>query len=305
MLRKLPILILLFATTLFAKDRVVTISPAASVTGVVSAVNGNLVSIAGGAITIDVANAKFVDGDALKPGMLITATVQDSTSSPLVASAVAIIRSTDLTLTGTVQSVDVAGSQFSLLGKSIRTNASTTFVNGSGIASVQSGMMVLVEANVVSGAITASRVTLIAPIPPRPETATGTVKSIGSTAWVITVKDHDTTFVINAATKILGDPKVGDKVEVLFTVDSAHANVALSIMKSIEAPKVVKFSGVVKSLGASSWVITRDDDHRDVTIKWPDNVRLFPAVAVGDHVDVVALENSDGTYTLVMIVPRR
>src|SRR6185436_13845880 len=114
-----------------------------------------------------------------------------------------------------------------------------------------------------------------------------------------------TTFVVNGATKIIGSPRVGDRVEVLYTVDSANANVAISIVKVVEPPKVVKFTGVVKSIASTQWVITRDDDHKDVVVKFGDNVRLFPAVAVGDHVEILALENSDGTFTLVTIAPKR
>jgi hypothetical protein len=133
----------------------------------------------------------------------------------------------------------------------------------------------------------------------------GVVKSIGTAEWVITVDQHDTTFVVNASTKILGSPKAGDKVDVLYTVDTANANVALSIIKSIEVPKISKFTGVVKSIAGPRWVITRDDDHKDVAVNWPESVRIFPIVKVGDRVEVLAIEQTDGTYTAVLIVPRR
>ena len=112
------------------------------------------------------------------------------------------------------------------------------------------------------------------------------VKSIGTAEWVITVDKRDTTFVVNASTKILGSPKAGDKVEVLYTVDSAHANVALSIIKSVEVPKLAKFTGVVKSIDGRRWVITRDDDHKDVVVNWPESVRIVPVAKVGDRVEV-------------------
>lgn len=323
MTRKLAVLVLLFAVSLFAKERSVAppkqddgriaLGSGASVTGEVSSVNGNVITLAGG-VAIDASNAKILHFEgsatiaAVKPGMLITATVKDPESistGPLVATAIAILRSADVTFTGTIQNVDTAGNQFLLLNRTIKVDANTRFVNASGIADVKANMLAVVEANVAGNALVASRVTVAAPIPPRPQTATGVVKSIGSNSWVITVRDRDTTFVVNATTKILGDPRVGDKVEVLYTVDSAHANVALAIVKHIEVPKVVKFSGVLKSIEAHHLVITRDDDQKDVIVKWPENVRIFFVVRPGDRVDVVATENADGTYSLITIVPKR
>lgn len=318
--------VLLFTLTALAKDRAVAsskpgrppgaIGNGSSVTGEVTAVSGNLITLAGGVVTIDATDAKILNGDraatiaAIQPGTLILATLRetDSVSGPLVASAIAILRNADVTFTGTTQSVDVAGSQFVLLGRTIKVGAGTTFVNFGdqpSIGSLQANMLVIVEADVAAGALVATRITLISPIPPRPHVVSGVVKSIGTDAWVITVDKLDTTFVVNASTKILGAPKAGDKVEVLYTVDSAHANVALSIIKSVEVPKLAKFTGVVKSIDGRRWVITRDDDHRDVVVNWPESVRIFPVAKVGDRVEVLAIEQTDGTYTAVLIVPRR
>jgi hypothetical protein len=321
------LLIFVFALTALGKERAVAprkqddsrlaIGSGASVTGEVTAVSGNLITLAGGLVTIDATNAKILRGDgastiaAIEPGALIIATLQETgtaSTGPLVATAIAILRNADVTFTGTTQSVDVAGNQFQLLNRTIKVDAGTTFVNfgdRASIAGLQSQMHVIVEANVAAGALVASRITLIAPVATLPQLTSGVVKSIGTEAWVITVRDHDTTFAVNASTRILGSPKAGDKVDVLYTVDSAHTNVALSIIKSFEAPKVVHFNGVVKSIDRPRWVITRDDDHKDVVVDWPLSDHI-PAIAkVGDRVSVVATENSDGTYTAIAIVPRR
>jgi hypothetical protein len=321
------ILACLFAVSTLAKDRAVAsskpgrppvaIGSGASVTGEVTAVSGNLITLAGGLVTIDATNAKILRGGGaatiadLESGALIIATLRETdtqSTEPLVATAIAILRNADVTFTGTTQSVDVPGSQFLLLGRTIKVDADTTFVNfgdQASIASLQANMLVIVEADVAAGALVATRITLISPIPPRPHVVSGVVKSIGTEAWVITVDKHDTTFVVNASTKILGSPKAGDKVEVLYTVDTAHANVALSIIKSVEVPKIVKFTGVVKSIDGPRWVITRDDDHKDIAVNWPESVRIFPVARVGDRVEVLALEQTDGTYTAILIVPRR
>jgi hypothetical protein len=329
MSRKLAaaLLVLLFAITALAKERSVAsskhggspvgIGSGASVTGEVTSVSGNLITLAAGLVTIDATNAKILGGQgastiaAIQPGTLIIATLQETgtvSTGPLVANAIAILRNADVTLTGTTQNVDVAGSEFLLLNRTIEVDAGTTFVNfgaQASIASLQANMLVIVEADVIAGALVARRITLISSIPPRPHVVSGVVKSIGTEAWVITVDGNDKTFVVNASTRILGSPKAGDKVEVLYTVDTAHANVALSIVKSIAVPKIVKFTGVVKSIDSPRWVITRDDDHKDVVVNWPESVRIFPVARVGDRVEVLAIEHSDGTYTAIMIVPRR
>jgi hypothetical protein len=329
MSRKLvpALFVVLFAITALAEERTIArpqqgerrpgIGSGASVTGEVVSVSGNLIALAGGLVTIDATGAKILHGRgaatiaAIEPGALITATLQEpatGSTGPLVANAIAILRNADVTFTGTTQSVDVAGNQFLLLNRTIEVDASTAFVNfgdGGSIASLHANMFVLVEADVVAGHLVASRVTLIASIPSRPQHASGVVKSIGTGAWVIAVRDQDTTFVVNPSTRILGSPKAGDKVEVLYTVDSAHARVALTIIKSIEVPRVVTFTGIVKSIDGPLWVITRDDDHRDVVVDWPLSVRLSPVAGVGDRVRVVATENPDGTYTAAVIVPHR
>ncbi|HYK02213.1 MAG TPA: DUF5666 domain-containing protein [Thermoanaerobaculia bacterium] len=316
----------LLALTTLAEERGVTrpqqgerrpgLASGASVTGEVGAVSGTLITLAGGLVTIDATNARILDGrgaatiEAIQPGALIAATLQEpgtTSTGPLAATAIAILRNADVTITGTIQSVDVAGSQFLLLGRTIEVDAGTTFVNFGGqgsIASLHANTFVLVEANVADGALVASRVTLIAPIPSRPQHASGVVKSVGTDAWVIAVDHQDTTFVVNASTRILGSPRAGDRVEVLYTVDSAHARVALSIIKSFELPRIVTFTGIVKSIQTPLWVITRDSDKQDVTVDWPLSTRISPVANVGDRVEVVATENADGTYTAIAIVPR-
>ena len=321
------LLSLVFVMTAVANDRAIDrlkdrdgrlgIGGAASVTGEVTAVSGNLITLAGGHFTIDATNAKILHGRGLatiadvEVGALITATLQEPgtvSTAPLVANTIAILRNADVTFTGTIQSVDSAGNQFLLLNETIKVDAETTFVNfgnDASLASLRSNMLVLVEADAAAGGLVASRVTLIAAIPPRPQFASGVVKSIGTEAWVITIRDRDMTFVVNPSTKILGSPKAGDRVEVFYNVDSAHANVALSIVKSFDAPKFVEFTGVVKSVNPPLWVITREGDRKDVVVDWPESVRFPPVARVGDRVVVVGVENADGTYRAFAILPRR
>src|SRR5215203_265349 len=173
------LLVCLLALTTFAKERAVAarkqddarlaIGSGASVTGQVTAVSGNLITLADGLVTIDATNARILHGD----GAATIAAIQRG------ALIIATLRNADVTFTGTTQSVDVAGNQFLLLNRTIKVDAHTAFVNFGdhpSIAGLQPNTMVIVEANVVSGALVASRITLIAPIPPRPEISSGVVK---------------------------------------------------------------------------------------------------------------------------------
>jgi hypothetical protein len=314
------LVVLLFAVTAVAKQRAVAVpkpeedarvkGAGASVTGRVTTVNGTLIEIAGGLVPIDASHAKLINGRdgatiaEIRPGMLIIAAVANPdhiTTGPLVASTIAVVHSADLSMIGLVQIVDTTGNQFFVLNRNVKVDSSTSFENfgtGATLGNVQSNMLVEVDANVSGSSLVASRVRLIVPVPPRPEFASGTVKSVGADSWVITVHENDVTFVVNAHTKIVGSPKAGDKVEVLYMVDNAHANVALSIIKSVELPKLVTFTGKIKALDPPKLVLTLDDG-KEVVILWPESIRISPAVNVGNRVRVTALENPDGTYLLV------
>jgi hypothetical protein len=110
------------------------------------------------------------------------------------------------------------------------------------------------------------------------------------------------TFAINAQTRIAGSPKVGDTVEVIYTVDSSNRRVAVSIIKfdPTPAPMVRHFQGRVKTIGAAAWTITVNGT--DQTFAVNDSTAIMPGITVNDPVDVLALVRNDGTMTAVAIV---
>ena len=65
----------------------------------------------------------------------------------------------------------------------------------------------------------------------------------------------DTTVAIDAQTKVLGDAKVGDVVQVIANVDSGHNYIAIAIIKTqlLSPPEPVAFavSGTVKTISAT------------------------------------------------------
>ena len=136
---------------------------AGAVSGTVTSVSGNTISLANGLVTIDATNAKII-GDhgaqatiaAVTPGSLVMAVLSNTTSAanaPLAATLVAVMHQSQVTLTGIVTAVDSAHSTLTLLGRTIQVNAQTSFdapFHGStikGIADVQPNEIVTVDAN--------------------------------------------------------------------------------------------------------------------------------------------------------------
>lgn len=322
--RKLAALALvLFACTAFARVRSVshpdTRIGQGTVSGTVSGVQGNLVQIAGGTITIDASQAKIAVGRGregtvadIRPGMQLFAALRassPSTHGALPATVITVTSPADATLSGAVQSVDTAGRSFLLLNQTIRTDANTSFggyrrEGGTSFADIQPNVIVHVQADNVGGQLVAREVLVVAPAPPQVGHARGTVESIGAESWTVKTERETITLVVNAQTKIAGSPKVGDTVEVLYTIDSAHRYVAVSIIKFERlTPTFQHFHGRVKTIGATSWTVTVDGADRTFTVN--ENTKIMPGIAVGDPVDVVAVKRDDGTLLALTIVRLR
>lgn len=321
MTRKVPVLLLLvFASIAFAGTRAVESGArthsGATAGGIVTAVNGNLIQLADGAITIDATNAKI--NSTIEPGMILFATLERSDvapNAPLPAATITVTRLPDGTLFGPVQSVDTARSTFTLLGRTIHVNADTSFgglqksrdTAKPGLSDILPNHIVQVTVDERNGQLLAKTVLLIAPAPPEIHTTRGTVKNIGTASWVIErERGDDITVLIDAQTKIVGSPKAGDVVEVLYRVDSSNAFVAISIIK-FERPKppaidIFRFSGRVESIAADAWVVAKSEGGEKVKLKIDRKTQIDPAVKAGDLVEVLAQRNEDGTVTALMIV---
>jgi len=233
--------------------------PGTTVSGFVTAVSGSNVTLANGLVTIDVSHATITNdrgGTAtITPGSLIFATVQSGTS--LVASTVVISNTAQVTLSGPVQSVNASAGTLQLLGLTIHTDANTSFGGDHAIrvlSDIATNDVVVVQANNVGGALVASSILVFAPMQQVfPTLLHGAVKTIGTDSWVITDSHRgDTTVVVNQQTRILGAPKVGDVVDVLANVDSAHNFVAIAISVSPVGHAQSHITGVLKSKAITS-----------------------------------------------------
>lgn len=84
----------------------------------------------------------------------------------------------------------------------------------------------------------------------------GVVKTTGATSWTFGPKageGPDRLFAVNAKTRILGDPKVGDEVDVLAQAQADGSFLAIVIARTVPPPDVstrVTFEGVLVSMTA-------------------------------------------------------
>lgn len=324
MSRNLPVLLALVLSAFTATARVRAVShpdvrsDGGTVSGTVSRVQGNLIEIANGAIAVDASNAKIVASRGreatvadIKPGMQLFAALRASTPSAnggLPAALITVSAAADATLNGAIVTVDGANRSFSLLNETIHVDDATSFGGykreaGTSFADLQPNVIVHVQADNVNGRLIAREVLVVAPAPPQVGHVRGTVKSIGADSW--TVENEAKTIVtltVNAQTKIAGSPKVGDTVEVLYHVDSAHNFVAVSIVKfdRVDPPKPAQFTGTVKSIAGNAWVITNDG--KDTKFVTNERTLIGPNIVVGDRVAVIAIRDSAGVYTAVSVL---
>ncbi|MDL2717465.1 MAG: DUF5666 domain-containing protein [Acidobacteriota bacterium] len=294
---------------------------ASSIEGTVSAVTGTVLDVIGGQFRIDVANATIESGDGPSSGPLpatgipvgarIVAQVPvgDALSTvfpppPLPATHVVVFLPRDGQLVSTIQGVDVAGGKFTMFFHSVSTNRSTKWAgfgpNGpvKGIGDLSAGMLAIVSV-VNSGGLLATSVEAFGTVtPPHLIAFRGPVQSIGATQWQVDSR----VVTVNADTKIVGDPRVGDTVDVLARIQDPPPGslapsylVALTIVRSpiIFPPgpgdRTTEFDGTVESIPAAAtaggaplghWKISS----RDVLVN--GLTRLDSGIAVGTAVRV-------------------
>jgi hypothetical protein len=277
-----------FARPAFAQGSVATAmipiaAPVSTVDSVVSKVNGPVLDVLGGALQVDVTNAKITGGDdrfaspvpwaGILPGSRIVAQVAVPDAIPAVfpprlsATNVVVFLANSGSLSGIVQGVGAAQGTFTLLYTSVKTNAATEWsgskADGSpvkGLSDLTAGMQAVAVVSTDASGVTAKSVHAYANPTTRIEAFRGKVEKIDAAAWTVDGKIVQ----VNADTKIVGDPKVGDVVDVLARVTIVPPGmgmpsmppVAISIVKVVTTPppptdRTVEFDGVVESLPAA------------------------------------------------------
>ena len=319
-MRKLAPFVLLFvATAAFAQGRGRPVMPSrpdvsgSTVSGIVSSVSGSFVLLADGLVTIDISDAK-ISGGPIEPGALLVAVLKPgevAKNAPLPAAYVGVTHMAQVTLNGAVTAVDVPGSTLTLLGRTIKVTSQTGFSSAFPtfkaltLADILPGQFVMVEASVSGGALVASRVHVMSfQTLPTLSVVHGTVKSISNDAWVITVGNRDVTVTVNASTKIIGEPKIGDTVEAL--VDSN--NIAVTIFKSPVPPGggyEMHLTGWVKAIGATEWTIGLGPAGSlapDFLVQVNANTKIIGDPKVGDRVEVIGSMAMHGQIVATSII---
>ena len=305
--RRLPVLLALALLASIASARTRAVShpgarpDAATVTGVITSVSGNIVSIADGLVTIDTTDAR-VTGE-LAPGRLLFAAVRANSDSnaPLQATMVATTTLADAGFFGTLDSVDTNAGTIVILGRLVHLGPDTSFGGVANMLALVPNQLVHVQAEAVNGRLVATSVVVLAPAAPTLRTLRGTVRVIESDVWVI----DDTSVRIDAQTRIAGSPKVGDTVEVLYRTDNSHINVAIAIVKLERPtiPQVTRISGRVLTREATAWTIIREDG-TNVRVEIDRRTVIQPFISVGDRVEILAQQHEDGTFTAILIAKR-
>ena len=296
-----------------------------SVFGKVTAVNGNLISIASGLVVVDATDAKIAnaDGDgstiaAIAPGDMIVVLLKSddvAPNAPIPAAFVGVVKVPDPSLTGTVQSIDTASQSFTLLGRTVYVTPQTRFVGGlfrsiSGLSDLASGQIALVQANATGGRLVAESVMVMSMMPAPIKRIHGTVKTIGTDSWTITDDaKQDIVVEVNSETKILGSPVVGSIVDVLAIVDSSNRTIAISIIR-IETgiPPSAPFAayrGVVKKISVGEWVVRDDASRTDLTFTIANETKIEPGIGVNDRVAVMARSDSRNNLVAIAIMRDR
>lgn len=301
----------------------------AAVSGSVASVQGTTITLNSGgapAIRIDAAAAKFMDQTGagsisdVKPGVRVTAFITSTTAAiapgtPLPAQLITIESLPDLAATGSLQAIDLLNSRFTVLGISMAVDSNTSFSSAfptfapiKGLGDLALGQVVNVTAAFAGASILAKRVQILAPVVPAPVIISGTVKAISASAWVITGKDgKDLTVIVDAQTKIIGDPKAGDSVQVMANLDASHNYVAIAIVKLVKIvpppTNIVELHGVVKSISATQWTIGGPPGSMapDFLVKITSTTVIYSNPAVGDHVIVAGTRDSAGAVVALKI----
>jgi Domain of unknown function (DUF5666) len=280
---------------------------------------GPVFAILDGEVTIDASGADVVSGDpaggpaVVQVGSRIVALLAPVVggSPDRMATTVYVLSTTNTaTLHGRVSAVDQVAMTFRVTGVTVNVTAATVF-GGTGLASLGDlhvGDIVLVVVSTSGGSVTAERVMRLGTTPTPLERIEGTIVSIGTTSWVLSVGGKDMTIVVDAQTKILGAPKAGDTVEVLGRTDSAGVFQASLIVP--EHQPSARLRGTVVSESSTSWVIavthssmdgtstgseTSSGTPTNVTVSVDSSTKIVGAPAVGDMVDVLATKQTDGS----------
>lgn len=291
--------------------------PSSAIEGTITSLNipfvdgGPIVTLLDGLVSFDATGAtvRFSNGTSgttvdLEIGQRIVAFVEPAPTMPKARSIVVLAQKFDVTLTGRVDAVDPAARTLTVLGFVAKVTDRTVFggprdgAGQAGLEDVRAGELVLVAAMADSGTLVANRVMKLSPSPLPTSRVRGLVDSIGTESWTLVLRDGTKTVVkVDAETKVVGNPKVRDEVDVLVRQLPDGSLLALLIAKAPITPPVateVAFEGIVARiaadgpLGTATWLV----GETKVLVSPVTTVRGEPGI--GDRVRVEGFRGRDG-----------
>ncbi len=323
----LPALFLLLALPASAVTRGVPAfdgPPPASIEGTITSINipfvggGPIVTLLDGLISFDATGAtvRFPNGSAgttadFAVGQRVVALVEPTTAMPKARSIVILAQRTDAMLTGKVEAIDLTARTLEVLGFTATVDDETVFggprdgAGQAGLADLSVGDLVLLATTAEGRTLVATRVMKLAPSPIPTSRIHGVVGTIGTGSWTIVLPDGTRTDVkIDAETKIVGSPKVGDEVDVLARPLPDGTVLAALIVRFVAPPTVPmeRYEGVVRSISPTEWTIgPKVGEGPDRIFEVDGSTKILGDPKVGDEVGVLASKQASGRYLAVAI----
>lgn len=298
--------------------------PPASIEGTITSINipfvggGPILTLLDGLISFDATGAtvRFPNGSAgttadFAVGQRIVALVETTTAMPKARSIVVLSQRTDAMLNGTVEAIDLTARTLRVLGFTATVDDKTVFggprdgAGQAGLADLSVGDLVLLATTAEGRTLVATRVMKLAPSPIPTSRIHGVVGTIGTDSWTIVLKDGTRTEVkVDAETKIVGSPKVGDEVDVLARALPDGTVLASLIVRFLAPPTVPmeRYEGVVRSISPASWTIgPKVGEGPDRMFDVDKSTKFLGDPKVGDEVGVLASKQASGRYLAVAI----
>jgi hypothetical protein len=245
----------------------------------------------------------------LAPGSAVTLRIGErEADGRFRVDAVLVQPKNPLTIEGRITGVGTDGRSLSVLGVPIGIDAKTAF-SGRGVwGRVQSvhDLSTDMTAEVTltakaGGAVEASRIRVTGIVtrstrvvsrePGEDQEFKGTVSAINDNTWTIDGR----AILVDDTTAFIGDPGVGDFVEVRFHLDAGGNAVADRIQKEDAIDDELEFRGIVEAIGEKSWTISG----RVVAVDSATEIIGNPQI--GDEVEVRADRAADGSLKATKI----
>jgi len=280
-------------------------TPSSVWTGTVASISGDDLALVGIPVhfrlsgpVLEPMSGRTVRAGDLAAGSAVTVTAAErEVDGRLRATSVRVLTKNPFSLSGSVARISDDRRHIEVEGVSIGIDDRTAFsgrnVSGRSIrsaAELRVGMSVRVTLTAMSAGDL--RATLLSAKETEPEPAEdlelkGTVDAVSDGEWKIGGRG----FVIDENTVFVGDPGVGDFVEVRFHSDGQGRDVADRIQKEDAGDDEFELRGVVEAIGDASWTISGQ------VVLVTSATQIVGSPAVGDTVEAEGDRAGDGTLT--------